>query len=441
MLQPLFRSSFYAYEDNDPQLQRSLVATDDHQVSFINILKKNFFLFSIRGWDNFHIYLWIMKDYAWASQNDSLALIFGVSALSWCSVLAISAIQSRDYEEIYFLIGMFLWLFANFWWMAGETNISGDDDTNSLETCYIMETALAWQALYFLVFHPFRMFKPNPEVQKQFENAGLFPRFKFFRNWRQYEYVHMVCWLCKDYMWNRNQQVLWVICLIPTVLVGLDFMHESYSKNYVVDFAHYTAQLLWVFGNAAWSFGELFYPQYDEPIPVTDPSALAVRTGRWWSCVLLMFAFVPIVLLYFVWVPWVIGHALIERQRKMEKMLDSFSAKKHNEEFNPAFSFSKSSAGSGGVRSSGDRNSGSFSGGREGERRSKEVLAVDDTSYNALMSAVGSTSGSPQRVRNAAGNYVVLRESEDETFTSSTKLGIVPEEATADVEAESEFHK
>jgi hypothetical protein len=345
---PLFRGSFYTYdsEEEPVAIRRSLIpipGRESFTVTFSNVVKKNAFLFSMRGWDNAHIYMWIMKDYAWASQNHTLALIFGSAALSWCAVLFTHAIHNRDWEETYFLVGMFLWLFANFWWMAGETEITGDDDTNSLQSSFIMEAALSWLVLYFFVLMPLNIFKENFAMKKYFEDAGMVSRFKFFRNWRQYEYVHMLCWCMKDFAWNRMIAPLWIVALIPTVLVGADFIYETYSKNYIIDFAHYSAQLLWVFGNAAWSAGELFNAAYDEPIPVTNASYDSVRTGRWWACILLLLAYVPILCLYFGWVPYIILGALKERYQKEEDVLNAAESQAHNAEFNPALSDGRSS--------------------------------------------------------------------------------------------------
>jgi len=394
LLAPLFRGSFYNYSDLEEsnQVRHSLVRTPSNPVSAIDELKKNFFLFSIRGWDNFHVYLWILKDYAWSSGNDPLAYFFGVAALSWCGVLALVAISSNDYEELYFLFAMFGWLFANFWWMAAETGIvAQDDDESSLQSSYMMEASLVWLLVYFLYLLPQNVFADNPEQTKLYEDAGLVPRFAYFKSWRQYEYVHMLCWLCKDFAWNRDQKELYAIALIPTVLVGVDFIHESYLNNYVVDYAHYSAQLMWVFANAAWSVGELFFPLYDDPIPVTEVSTESLHTGRWWASMLLLMAFIPIALLYLVWLPWVLYHALVERQEKVEQVLDAYAAKQHNAEFNPALSFSV---------------------GKDSESRteSRASLGSNESPYRALVAATLSNAESLN-----SRNYAPPCEDEEES--------------------------
>jgi len=70
------------------------------------------------------------------------------------------------------LVSMVLWLSANFWWMAGETRIAGDDDVNSQETSYIMESALALLVLFYAVVKPMGLIPENAEVNDQFEVAG-----------------------------------------------------------------------------------------------------------------------------------------------------------------------------------------------------------------------------------------------------------------------------
>jgi hypothetical protein len=333
----LLRRSFYELDDNDIEsMKASLVNSAPGEYLFSDetmaqLLKRNVQMFTLRGWDNIHIYLWIMKDYAWTIDNKPLALVFGCGALAWCLVLQVVAYRQRDWEEMYFLISMMLWLFANFWWMAGETNISGDDDVNSVETSFMMETALVWLLAFYLVAKPLDLVPTNQELKESFELAGMHSRFTCLSNWREYEYLHMLCWLAKDLSWNLESKTAWALALIPTFFIGLDFMYQSWSRRYIVDFAHYTAQLIWVLANAAWSYGELFNMNYDSPIPVDSPSSDSVRTGRWWASILLLAAFIPIVLLYFVWLPWVMYQALKERVKR-EELNDPESAP-HSSEF------------------------------------------------------------------------------------------------------------
>lgn len=76
--------------------------------------------FSVRGAENFHIYLWILKDLAWTQKWYGMSWTFGICAISWIFVLAYHAFIDRNFNEIYMLIAMVLWLSANFVWMAGK---------------------------------------------------------------------------------------------------------------------------------------------------------------------------------------------------------------------------------------------------------------------------------------------------------------------------------
>lgn len=335
----IFRRSFREYNADELSLKRSLLSeagadspagsstqTQPLPHSYIDVVKSNALVFSIRGLDNVHIYMWILKDYSWSTDNKEMAIGFGSLALGWCVVLQLAAARQHDWEECYFLIGQILWLVGNFWWMCGETQIAGDDDTNAPQAAWILVSGLGVLLFYYLILRPCGAFLPNEELEQQLQLADMTPRFRFFGNWRQYEYMHTLCWICKDLAWNQLWDGFWWVALVPTVLVGCDFIHESYSKGYVVDTAHYSAQLLWVFANAAWAFGELYYPQYDESLPVTTAGGNSVHTGRWWASVLLLMAFVPILLLYFVWMPYVVWRAVDERFDKEGQLLDSAKA-------------------------------------------------------------------------------------------------------------------
>jgi hypothetical protein len=77
------------------------------------------YYFSVRGAENFHIYIWIAKDLAWAQDLYWPAMIFGSMALAWCLLLAFYAFKFGGIEEIYMLLATILWLSGNFVWMAG----------------------------------------------------------------------------------------------------------------------------------------------------------------------------------------------------------------------------------------------------------------------------------------------------------------------------------
>ena len=72
----------------------------------------NEFQSSVRGLENIHIYLWILKDFAWAQDDYWLAVVFGSTALVYCGVLLYQAIVNRDVEETYMIVALTMWLFG-----------------------------------------------------------------------------------------------------------------------------------------------------------------------------------------------------------------------------------------------------------------------------------------------------------------------------------------
>ncbi len=90
---------------------------------YITIPWSPYIFVTLRGAENVHLYLWIAKDLAWSQDNYWLALIFGITTLSWCIMLVYHAAASRCINEIYMLIPLIMWLSANFIWMYGKTPV------------------------------------------------------------------------------------------------------------------------------------------------------------------------------------------------------------------------------------------------------------------------------------------------------------------------------
>lgn len=263
------------------------------------------FYYSIRGSENFHIYLWVAKDLCWSQDYFYGSGIFGGLALLWVGVLFYHAYQYWFIEEMYMLVAVFLWLFGNFWWMIGEV-YNGDDDIHEPQAGGILLGAIVWILIYHSILRPFNIIKSDPRIAKKYQTAGLKSSFTYFRTWREYEWSHTFLWLCKDVSWAEDWPITWIIFVVPTVLVALDFIYQTWkTKRMMIDCAHYTAQLLWVFGNAAWAYGELFVLMYDDDV-VYDFWIFTLhsqRQPRWIASWLLLLAFVPIVMLYFIWLP------------------------------------------------------------------------------------------------------------------------------------------
>ena len=75
--------------------------------------------YMMRPVENIHIWIWILKDLAWAQDWYYPALIFGILALAWCAVLYYEAFKMRSLYEVYMTTATTIWLAANFVWMSG----------------------------------------------------------------------------------------------------------------------------------------------------------------------------------------------------------------------------------------------------------------------------------------------------------------------------------
>lgn len=145
--------------------------------------------------------------------------------------------------------------------------------------------------------------------QSSYSRPGLVCRFSYFKYWRQYEHAHTFCWLGKDLSWNTYNPYTWVLCLIPTVLIAVDFIWVTFrTKCMMEDCLHYVAQLLWVVGNMFWAMGNIFILSDDDGSDDSAYNMFAMTAAakarlRNWGSWMLFVAYWPLILLYLVWIP------------------------------------------------------------------------------------------------------------------------------------------
>jgi hypothetical protein len=185
-----------------------------------------------RGSENFHIYLWIAKDIGWTQGYIVWGNFFGVAAFIWCFVILYNYYRHREYEEIYMLGAVFLWLYANYWWMYGEI-VNNDDDVNGKEAAHVFVAAFVWLAIYHIILKPLKVFGRHKRQEDSFyEKCGLTLRCPcYFDSFRQYEHIHTLFWLGKDFAWNLSNGPMWIVFLIPTLAVAVDFIYLSYTAK------------------------------------------------------------------------------------------------------------------------------------------------------------------------------------------------------------------
>jgi hypothetical protein len=259
--------------------------------------------FSVRGADNVHIYLWILKDLFWSLGYVYAGTTFGLLALLWLTVMFYNSFGMKNTQELYYFVPLFLWLYGNFWWMRSEFSNPYDSSVGREQGGYIMLAGMAIAQIYFIIFKcdcTKKWLKNNEASENLYQNHGYIPSISFFENWRQYEFFHVMCWIGKDISWNFLIKPMWLIFVCFTLIVSLDFIRVSLkNKKLAVDLTHYIVQFMWLCANIVWSSGELFSLTTDDihSLFITDP-----LTCRWISSVILLCSYIPIIILYTCWI-------------------------------------------------------------------------------------------------------------------------------------------
>jgi hypothetical protein len=269
---------------------------------------RSLLIFGLRGFENFLVYLWIIKDLAWTQTWYQTSIAFGFLSVFVQSILLLQSIYDRNFSEAWHNTATTMWLFSNFWAMTGEEydekfSLNRLGDARDLQSGYLMGATLCWLGLYHILLYPFGFIPVAAKsvIPTRYEEAGLKSRFFFFQNWRQYEYMHIVCWLAKDWSWTMGFKWLWIFWSVPTLFVAVDFVYVTGKfKLLVIDYAHYWAQLMWVIGNIIWASGDFFYDPDAGPVPLYEWRPLSLR---WWASWTIATALLPIMWLYAYYFP------------------------------------------------------------------------------------------------------------------------------------------
>ena len=51
------------------------------------------------------------------------------------------------------------------------------------------------------------------------------------QSWREYEYLHALFWLGKDFSWVSGYAVPWAVFLVLTALLSFDFIYQTYKTK------------------------------------------------------------------------------------------------------------------------------------------------------------------------------------------------------------------
>lgn len=257
-------------------------------------------LFSVRGIENLHIYLWISKDFCWLQEYKNAGITFGILAIILTLLLFYNAITTKNTEEFIFLIPISLWLTGNFIWMSGEFSDELHFNSHTIGGYFIFVSMIIAQ-LYHIILKWFVYIKNNESTIAIYTFEGFIPYFTYFKNWRQYEFFHIMCWIGKDLSWNLKMPIMWIICTTLTFIISLDFIRVTLnSKRLAMDLIHYIVQFIWICANIVWSAGEIFDISSDDTHSLFTYNPI---TSRWIASEILFIAYIILAIFYIVWIP------------------------------------------------------------------------------------------------------------------------------------------
>ena len=79
-------------------------------------------------------------------------------------------------------------------------------------------------------------------LQAEYDDGQMQPRLPIFKNFRQYENLHMLIWIGKDLAWITLNITMWFICFVPTILIAADFVYLS-----VTSIGEVAVNLKWIY--------------------------------------------------------------------------------------------------------------------------------------------------------------------------------------------------
>ena len=211
------------------------------------------------------LYLWLAKDACWSQLRwAKTALVFGLLALLWLTGMMTGAFRARLYSEVYLAFGLFLWLFANFCWMAGDFSslwfVPNDDRYEVLGNTaakYLLLSSVVTFVIFFTILLPRDVFASDRDSLKYLEyTSPACP--VVFREFRIWASLHLLAWATKDCLWAWDLAVPYAVAFLFTIVLNIDLIYRLsvYSLQYI-NLVHSVIMILWVGANGMWALGEL----------------------------------------------------------------------------------------------------------------------------------------------------------------------------------------
>ena len=284
---------------------------------------------SPRGLEFTQVYFWIIRDALWMQQDGDAAMALGGLCIACAAVSVFVASYAHrktltTSTELFHAIARLLWIVGMFVWMDTsvydlEGNTAGDIYTPKgspgrfIGTC-VLVVALIVQfsviASRFLAFKvvscPDQCIPVSQAVQmKPFEEPRLRARYYLlFGSYRDWELAELFLWIGKDTAASQQLGGWWVIFYIFIYCVTVFKLTVSLNtRKAMVDHLHYICIAFWLLGNFIFQLSHLYLKYYDHNSweYLYPRHQTSEYVGNFQANVLVLLAFVPVGVLYTVW--------------------------------------------------------------------------------------------------------------------------------------------
>ena len=288
--------------------------------------------FSPRGLEFTQLYFWIIRDALWMEQNGDAALGVGalciaLAALSLCIAAWLHRSTLTASQEFFHALARLLWVVGMFVWMKfavydTDGNEAGDVYTPKgapgrfIGTCIlVVGLVISFTVIVSRIVASKVVLKPDESIavsqavqMKPFEEPRLRARFYLlFSTFRDWEMAAMFIWIGKDTAASQQLAGWWVLFYVFCYIVTVFQLTVSLNtRRVLIDHLHYCSMALWLLGNFAFQWGHMY--EKSGPSAKNDWEYMYPRhktpeyVANYMGNVLVLIAFVPIGILYAVWI-------------------------------------------------------------------------------------------------------------------------------------------
>lgn len=287
--------------------------------------------FSPRGLEFTQIYFWILRDALWISQKGDTAMAISAvciafAGLAWLRT-AISHVWTltnsteffNSLSRLMWVIGLYLWMRSSVYDLEG--NERGDIYTPSgtpgrFQATIILCVAGAIQfGTCFARFSNWRVvLVPDQSIpvtqavyMKPFEEPRLRARFYYlFSSFRDWEITYTFLFISKDIAASQQMGGWWAFFFVLLYFVTVFLLNVSLNtRRVLVDHLHFAALATWLLGIFIFQLSHMFLNQMKtNPWEYMYPRhKSSEHVGNYMAFIFVLLAFVPVGLLYVVWIP------------------------------------------------------------------------------------------------------------------------------------------